>query len=98
MTDVTSGGPESGPSRDDLSSIPGCKPSQRLLTLAEVAELFGRSRRTVRLWIAQRRLPVVHIGRAPFVPAAALDGLVTAAINDWKKNVRKNNALDGNNE
>jgi excisionase family DNA binding protein len=54
--------------------------SRRLLAVREVADLFGRSRRTVRGWIADGRLPVVRIGRTPFVPESALDRMIAAAI------------------
>lgn len=53
-----------------------------MLSIARVAELFGRSPRTVRWWIATDRLPVVRIGRTPFVPVEALDRMVEAALDD----------------
>ncbi|MGC9271372.1 helix-turn-helix domain-containing protein [Acidiphilium sp.] len=54
--------------------------SRRLLAVREVADLFGRSPRTVRGWIADGRLPVLRIGRTPFVPESALDRMIAAAI------------------
>ena len=52
-----------------------------MLSIARVAERFGRSTRTVRWWIATGRLPVVRIGRTPFVPVEALDRMVEEAFN-----------------
>ena len=52
-----------------------------LLSIARVAEWFGRSPRTVRWWLASGRLPVVRIGRTPFVPVEALDRMVDEALN-----------------
>ncbi len=52
----------------------------RLLTVAEVSEATGFERQTIYLWIAQRRLPVVRLGRgrAVRVPAEALAALIAA--------------------
>lgn len=52
-----------------------------MLSIARVAERFGRSPRTVRWWIATGRLPVVRIGRTPFVPVEALDRMVEEALD-----------------
>ncbi|HQU02982.1 MAG TPA: helix-turn-helix domain-containing protein [Acetobacteraceae bacterium] len=54
---------------------------EKMLSIARVAERFGRSPRTVRWWIATGRLPVVRIGRTPFVPVEALDRMVEEALN-----------------
>lgn len=51
----------------------------RLLTVAEVSEATGFERQTIYLWIAQRRFPVVRLGRAVRVPADALAALIAAA-------------------
>lgn len=53
-----------------------------MLSIARVAERFGRSPRTVRWWIATGRLPVVRIGRTPFVPVEALDRMVDEALDE----------------
>lgn len=54
--------------------------SRRVLSIRQVADLFGRSPRTVRGWIADGRLPVVRVGRTPFVPERVLDRMISAAI------------------
>jgi excisionase family DNA binding protein len=51
----------------------------RLLTVAEVSEATGFERQTIYLWIAQRRLPVVRLGRGVRVPADALAALIAAS-------------------
>jgi hypothetical protein len=44
----------------------------RMLSIVEVAQVFGRQPRTVRWWIASGRIAVVRIGRTPFVSEAEL--------------------------
>lgn len=89
-------GPESP---DPFASIhKPYKPDRQLLPLAEVAALFGRSRRTIRWWIAEGRLPVVRVGRTPFVPAAALDRLVTDAMDVASNEPGEINEIGGNHE
>ena len=46
----------------------------------EVAELFRRSLRTARAWMAAGDLPVVLIGRKRFVPRAALEQMLQQAL------------------
>jgi excisionase family DNA binding protein len=75
-------------------------PRLRLLSIAEVADIFGRSPRTVRLWLKQGRLPIVRIGRAPFVPETAIDRLTEAAFShfDFGNNfINENNSMDDDN-
>lgn len=62
-----------------------------MLSIARVAERFGRSPRTVRWWITIGRLPVVRIGRTPFVPVKALDDLVDEALVTQSSEVNENN-------
>ena len=51
-------------------------PPARLLTVQQTAELLAVKPGTVRLWIAQRRLPVVRLGRSVRVTAAAVQELI----------------------
>ncbi|MCF3948553.1 helix-turn-helix transcriptional regulator [Acidiphilium iwatense] len=74
---------------------------RRLMPLDTVAEVFGRSRRTVRWWIAEGRLPSVRIGRTPFVPSEAIDRLITAAVGsvlDDQNNSCQISILDNDHE
>jgi excisionase family DNA binding protein len=50
----------------------------RLLRVEQVAELLGIKKETVYLWLAQRRLPKVSLGRAVRVPARAIEDLIAA--------------------
>lgn len=45
---------------------------REFLTLAEVAEMFDRSSRTVQRWVATGRLPASRMGRASYVHRSAL--------------------------
>lgn len=47
-----------------------------LLTVAEVAKRLGLSERTVRAWIAQRRLTFVRCGRAVRVPSECVEAFI----------------------
>lgn len=60
-----------------------------MLSIARVAERFGRSPRTVRWWIATGRLPAVRIGRTPFVPVEALDRMVDEALYGGASEIKK---------
>ncbi len=50
----------------------------RLMTVAEVSKATGFERQTIYLWIAQRRLPVVRLGRSVRVPAGDLAEMIAA--------------------
>ena len=54
----------------------GPAPSSRFMPIAEAAALFGRSPRTIRWWLAERRLPFITIGKAKFIPRAAIGRLM----------------------
>jgi len=60
--------------------------ARRLLNCREVAELLGLKEPTIRLWIAQRRFPIVRLGRAVRIPIDALDEMIrsntTPALED----------------
>lgn len=43
-----------------------------LLTVRQVAEKLGLRECTIRLWLAQRKLPRVNCGRAVRIPAEAI--------------------------
>jgi excisionase family DNA binding protein len=49
----------------------------RFYPYAEVAKMFGRSTRTVRLWVASGRLKAIKIGAAPFIPDTEIQRLLT---------------------
>jgi len=67
-----------GLSAPDCFSAPSQQAGSRsrsMLSVAEVARLFGRKPRTVRGWIAAGKLPAVRIGRAAFIPLTVLERL-----------------------
>ena len=45
---------------------------KKLLTVTEPAEVLGLKSATIRVWLAQRRLPHVACGRAVRIPAEAI--------------------------
>ncbi|MDE2576288.1 MAG: helix-turn-helix domain-containing protein [Rhodospirillales bacterium] len=49
----------------------------RLLTIAQVAAVFGRQPRTVRAWIAARKIRAIRIGRTPFVSMEVIEKLIS---------------------
>ena len=53
---------------------------ERLLTVAEVAELLGTTERFPRRLIAERRIRFVRIGRHVRIPESALRELITAGL------------------
>jgi excisionase family DNA binding protein len=48
----------------------------RLLTVAQFAELLGLKESTIRAWIARRRIGIVRLGRAIRLPLEEADRLV----------------------
>ncbi len=54
----------------------------RYYSIAEVAATFGRKPRTIRHWIATRRLKAIKIGNAVFVSEAQLIALMPDKM-DW---------------
>lgn len=66
----------------DFSTSTDLAPDRTLLPIRQVAELFGRKPRTIRWWIVEGRLPVVRIGRTPFVPAEAIDRMIAEAFDE----------------
>jgi excisionase family DNA binding protein len=51
---------------------------ERLLTVAEVAELLGTTERFPRRLIAERRIRFVHVGRHVRIPESALRDFIRA--------------------
>ncbi len=49
---------------------------RRLLTCAEAAAELGLKETTIRVWIAQRRLESVKLGRAVRIPRLAIERLI----------------------
>lgn len=54
--------------------------SDRLLTVAEAAELLGTSERFTRRLVAERRIRFVRIGRLVRIPETALREYITAGV------------------
>jgi len=50
--------------------------NQRLLSIREVSEHLGMRESTIRLWLAQRKLPRVKCGRAVRIPAEAVSEFI----------------------
>ena len=53
---------------------------ERLLTVAEVAELLGTTERFPRRLIAERRIRFVHVGRHVRIPESALWAFIKAGV------------------
>ena len=49
------------------------EPLPRFYSVAELAEIFGRSRRSIRGWLQSGKLPCVRIGNARFVAAETIE-------------------------
>jgi excisionase family DNA binding protein len=53
---------------------------ERLLTVAEVAELLGTTERFPRRLIAERRIRFVHVGRYVRIPESAVAEFIAAGM------------------
>lgn len=53
---------------------------ERLLTVAEVAELLGTSQRFPRRLIAERRIRFVRVGRHVRIPESAVGDFISAGL------------------
>jgi excisionase family DNA binding protein len=53
---------------------------ERMLTIAQVAELLGTSERFPRRLIAERRIRFVHVGRYVRIPESALGDFIGAGL------------------
>jgi excisionase family DNA binding protein len=49
----------------------------RMLSTAQVAEIFGRTDRTIRDWIARGLLKPIKVGNSVFIPWAQVDALLS---------------------
>ncbi len=49
----------------------------RMLSTAQVAEMFGRAPRTIRSWIDRGLLKPVKVGNSVFIPQAQIDALLS---------------------
>ena len=48
----------------------------RMLSVVDVAEIFGRAPRTVRSWIARDIFQPIKVGNAVFIPQEQVDALL----------------------
>ena len=62
---------------------------ERLLTVAEVAELLGTTERFPRRLVAERRIRFVRIGRHVRIPESALCELITDGLVEPMKSPRR---------
>jgi excisionase family DNA binding protein len=62
---------------------------ERLLTVAQVAELLGTSERFPRRLIAERRIKFVRVGRHVRVPESALHEFIEAGLVEPTSAVRR---------
>ena len=62
---------------------------ERLLTVAQVAELLGTSERFPRRLIAERRIRFVHVGRHVRIPESALGEFMAAGVVEPVSRKRK---------
>ena len=62
---------------------------ERLLTVAQVAELLGTSERFPRRLIAERRIRFVHVGRHVRIPESALGEFIAAGVVEPVSRKRK---------
>jgi excisionase family DNA binding protein len=53
---------------------------ERLLTVAQVAELLGRTERSPRRLIAERRIRFVRVGRHVRIPESAVAEFIAAGL------------------
>ena len=51
-------------------------PPARLLKVPEAAEMLALSQKTIWQWIGERRIEVIHLGRAVRVPISEIERLI----------------------
>lgn len=61
-------------------SRPSVAQVERLLTVAQVAELLGTTERFPRRLITERRIRFVHVGRHVRIPESALREFIAAGL------------------
>jgi helix-turn-helix protein len=49
----------------------------RMLSIADLAEMFGRAPRTIRSWIARGIFAPIKVGNAVFIPQTQVDALLS---------------------
>jgi len=54
------------------------RPVPRMCSVRDAAEVFGRSPRTIRAWIAEGVFDPVRVGRAVFIPWSQIEGLIAS--------------------
>ena len=57
-----------------------------MLTVAEAARQLGLKEPTIRLWMAQRKISYVKLGRAVRIPQAELDRLLRQSTIPAREN------------
>lgn len=60
------------------SSLPATRELPQLLTVAEFGDVFGRSPRTIRSWIARGLIRRVKVGNSVFIPITEIDALLSS--------------------
>jgi excisionase family DNA binding protein len=68
------------------------EPAERLLTVAEVAELLGTSERFPRRLIEERRIRFVRVGRHVRIPESALREFIASGLVEPITTTRKGRA------
>lgn len=58
----------------------GSASPRRLMSTSEVADLFGKTERTIRNWVKEGFLTPIRIGRAVYFDRAAVEALATNGI------------------
>ena len=69
------------------------KPSRelpRMLSIAEIAEMFGRAPRTIRSWIERGLLEPVKVGNSVFIPQVQIDVLLLPVKRPQSGRVKHN--------
>ena len=62
---------------------------ERLLTVAEVAELLGTTERFPRRLIAERRIRFVRLGRHVRIPESAVEDFIIAGLVEPMRSARR---------
>ena len=75
-----------------MSASRRAAPAERLLTVAEVAELLSTSERFPRRLIEQRRIRFVRVGRHVRIPESALREFIASGLVEPITTTRKGRA------
>jgi len=68
------------------------RPADRLLTVAQAADVLGTTERFPRRLIEQRRIQFVRVGRHVRIPESALREFITAGLVEPITTTRRNTA------